>query len=92
MGDALRQGIDQIRRTAPRRVAGRLYHGRRQAHRRAEQLLDKHPSVNISPGVLYQYNQQAADDLKKFDERIANVRSGSRPRNSCAPWSSRPPI
>ena len=44
-----------------------------------KQLLDKHPSVNISPGVLYQYNQPAADDLKKYDERIANVRSGKPP-------------
>lgn len=40
-----------------------------------KQLLDKHPSVNISPGVLYQYNQAAADDLKKYDERIAAVRA-----------------
>ena len=34
-----------------------------------KQLLAKHPSVNITPGVLYQYNQAAADELKKFDER-----------------------
>ena len=40
-----------------------------------KQLLDKYPSVNISEGVLYQYNQAAADDLKKFDERIAAVRA-----------------
>ena len=40
-----------------------------------KQLLDQHPSVNISPGVLYQYNQSAADDLKKYDERIAAVRA-----------------
>ncbi len=57
-----------------------------------KQLLDKHPSVNISPGVLYQYNQQAADDLKKFDERIANVRSGKPPEEFLRAWSSRPPI
>jgi len=38
-------------------------------------LLDKHPSVNISPGVLYQYNQAAADELKKFDQKIAEIRS-----------------
>ncbi len=45
--------------------------------RSAEQkgLLDKHPSVNISPGVLYQYLPNAADDLKKFDARIAEVRA-----------------
>jgi hypothetical protein len=40
-----------------------------------KQLLDQHPSVNISPGVLYQYNQAAADDLKKYDEQIAAVRA-----------------
>ncbi|HEY4311850.1 MAG TPA: PSD1 and planctomycete cytochrome C domain-containing protein [Pirellulales bacterium] len=45
-----------------------------------KQLLDKYPSVNITPGVLYQYNQAAADDLKKFDERIATVRSAKPPQ------------
>jgi hypothetical protein len=40
-----------------------------------KQLLEKHPSVNISEGVLYQYNQAAADDLKKFDERIGAIRA-----------------
>lgn len=40
-----------------------------------KQLLDQHPSVNISEGVLYQYNQAAADDLKKFDERMGMVRA-----------------
>lgn len=38
-------------------------------------LLDKYPSVNISPGVLYQYLPDAAEDLKKFDARIAEVRA-----------------
>lgn len=40
-----------------------------------KRLLEKYPSVNISEGVLYQYNQAAADDLKKFDERIAAARA-----------------
>jgi mono/diheme cytochrome c family protein len=40
-----------------------------------KQLLDRHPSVNISDGTLYQYNQAAADDLKKFDERMGAVRA-----------------
>ncbi len=40
-----------------------------------QELLKKYPAVNISPGVLYQYNQAAADELKKFDERIAAVRA-----------------
>lgn len=45
--------------------------------RTAEQkaLLDKFPSVNITPGVLYQYLPAAAEDLKKFDARIAEVRA-----------------
>lgn len=38
-------------------------------------LLDKHPSVNITPGVLYQYNQAAADELKKDADRIAEIRA-----------------
>jgi len=41
-------------------------------------LLGKHPSVNISPGVLYQYLPEAAEDLKKYDARIAEV-NGKRP-------------
>jgi hypothetical protein len=44
--------------------------------RSAEQqkLLAENPSVNISPGVLYQYNQAHADDLKTYDKRIEEVR------------------
>lgn len=38
-------------------------------------LLKQYPAVNISAGTLYQYNQPAADDLKKYDERIAEARS-----------------
>lgn len=40
-----------------------------------QELLKRYPSVNISPGVLYQYNQAAADELKKYDERIAAIRA-----------------
>jgi cytochrome c553 len=36
-------------------------------------LLDDNPSLKITPGVLYQYNQAAADELKKFDAQIAQV-------------------
>jgi len=45
--------------------------------RTAEQkkLLMDHPSVNITPGVLYQYNPKAADDLKAMDAKIAEVRA-----------------
>ncbi|MCH5375974.1 MAG: DUF1549 and DUF1553 domain-containing protein, partial [Planctomycetes bacterium] len=37
-------------------------------------LLKKHPSVNITPGVLYQYLPDAAEDLKKYDQKIAELR------------------
>ncbi|MGN6545683.1 MAG: DUF1553 domain-containing protein [Aureliella sp.] len=38
-------------------------------------LLAKHPSVNITPGVLYQYLPQAAEELKKLDAEIAQKRA-----------------
>lgn len=38
-------------------------------------LLDQNPSVNISPGTLYQYNQAAADELKTYDQRIGEIRA-----------------
>jgi mono/diheme cytochrome c family protein len=44
-----------------------------------KQLLEKYPSANLTEGVLYQYNQAAADDLKKFDEQIAAVRAKKPP-------------
>ena len=45
--------------------------------RSAEQkaLLKKHPSVNISPGVLYQYLPKRAEELKAYDKRIADIRA-----------------
>ncbi|MGV3483656.1 MAG: PSD1 and planctomycete cytochrome C domain-containing protein, partial [Planctomycetaceae bacterium] len=42
-------------------------------------LLAKYPSVNITPGVLYQYNQAAADDLKKDADRIEAIRAKKKP-------------
>lgn len=39
-------------------------------------LLKKHPSVGaFSPGVLYQYNQKHADELKQMDADIAKIRA-----------------
>ena len=40
--------------------------------RTAEQkmLIATHPSLNLNAGVLYQYNQAAADELKKDQERV----------------------
>jgi hypothetical protein len=40
-----------------------------------KQLLADNPSVNINPGVLYQYNQKAADDLKAMDAKISEIRA-----------------
>jgi hypothetical protein len=51
--------------------------------RTAEQkkLLADNPSVNINAGVLYQYNQKAADDLKAMDAKIAEVRGRKPPED-----------
>jgi hypothetical protein len=45
--------------------------------RAAEQktLIDTHPSLNLNAGVLYQYNQAAADELKKDQERVSACRA-----------------
>jgi hypothetical protein len=43
-----------------------------------KKLLADNPSVNISPGILYQYNQPAADELKKDQEAI-NAKAAERP-------------
>jgi hypothetical protein len=45
--------------------------------RTAEQkaLLDTHPSLNLNAGVLYQYNQAAADELKKDAAKVAAKRA-----------------
>ena len=48
--------------------------------RTAEQksLIDTHPSLNLNAGVLYQYNQAAADELKKDQERV-NAKRALKP-------------
>ncbi|MEX0679161.1 MAG: PSD1 and planctomycete cytochrome C domain-containing protein [Pirellulales bacterium] len=38
-----------------------------------KRLLELNPSVNISPGVLYQYIPKAAEELKKIDAQIAAI-------------------
>src|SRR5206468_1829532 len=40
-----------------------------------KKLLADNPSANINAGVLYQYNQKAADELKAMDAKIAEVRA-----------------
>jgi hypothetical protein len=51
--------------------------------RTAEQnkLLTDNPSVNINAGVLYQYNQKAADDLKAMDAKIGEIRGRKPPED-----------
>jgi mono/diheme cytochrome c family protein len=48
-------------------------------------LLKENPSVNITSGVLYQYNQKAADDLKAMDAKIAEVRGRRPPEDFISP-------
>lgn len=55
------------------RIAYRTPEGQRTPDQ--TKLLAERPSVNITPGVLYQYDPQAAEELKKFDARIAEVRA-----------------
>jgi len=45
------------------------------------ELLKQYPSVNITGGNLYQYNQGHADELKKYDARIAEVRGRKPPEH-----------
>lgn len=48
------------------------------ADKRSEEqkgLLAKHPSVNITPGNLYQYIADSRAELQKFDAQIAEIRS-----------------
>ncbi len=47
------------------------------AERSPEQkaLLASHPSINISAGVLYQYRPKAAEELKGYDAKMAEMRA-----------------
>ncbi len=47
-------------------------------------LLDQNPSVKITPGVLYQYLPKAAEDLKTYDARMAEVRAKKPPEEFLA--------
>ncbi|MFO0907517.1 MAG: PSD1 and planctomycete cytochrome C domain-containing protein [Isosphaeraceae bacterium] len=42
-------------------------------------LLDANPSARITPGVLYQYNQKAADELTKEAQKVAAKRAEKKP-------------
>jgi len=77
--ESLRAALEQelLKYSEPLRGQLKLAYETAGDKRTAEQqeLLKSHPAVNISPGVLYQYNQAAADELKKYDERIAAIRA-----------------
>lgn len=70
----------------PLRTALRAAYETEAGKRTPEQaeLLAKNPSVNISPGVLYQYLPDAAEDLKKYDARIAEVNAKRPPEEFLA--------
>ena len=53
-------------------------------------LLKQHPSVNITPGVLYQYLPQATEAMKKFDQRITEIRA-QQPREEFLRALQEPP-
>ena len=59
--------------SAPPRNAAR---GKRTAEQKT--LLATHPSLNITAGVLYQYNQAAADELKK-DQATVDAKRAKKP-------------
>lgn len=75
LGEALEKELAKF----PDELRGKLrdaYHT--SADKRSEeqkQLLAANPKVNISPGVLYQYNQAAADELKADQAKIAAKRA-----------------
>lgn len=37
-------------------------------------LFQRHPNLNITPGNLYQYISTSREELKKFDDRMAEIR------------------
>jgi len=41
-----------------------------------QQIFLKNPFLRLHAGNLYQYNQKAADDLKTYDQRMSEIRSG----------------
>ncbi len=61
----------------PLRTELRTAYGTTAAQRTAEQtkLLARHPQINVTPGVLYQYRPKAAEELKGYDAKIAEMRA-----------------
>ncbi|MFO0906944.1 MAG: PSD1 and planctomycete cytochrome C domain-containing protein [Isosphaeraceae bacterium] len=55
-------------------------------------LLDSNPSANVTPGVLYQYNQKAADELKADAEKIAAKRAEKKPEEFVSVLDEQPGV
>lgn len=75
MQDALNKELEKYEQ--PLRDQLRMAYETAEKDRTPEQkaLLDKNPSVKITPGVLYQYLPAAAEELKKYDAKIAEMRA-----------------
>jgi len=75
LDDALEQELEKHPEEVREKL--RVAYLARKAERSEEQstLLKQYPSVNIRPGLLYQYNQAAADELKEYDKQIETIRS-----------------
>ena len=75
LGEALEKELEKF----PEELRGKLRDAyNAPADKRSEeqkQLLAANPKVNISAGVLYQYNQAAADELKADQAKIAAKRA-----------------
>jgi mono/diheme cytochrome c family protein len=82
LAEYMAQAIDQELKKYDEPLRGKLskaYNtpgGKRSVEEKS--LLKKHPSVNITPGNLYQYIAKSRDELKKYDERISAIR-GKKP-------------
>ncbi len=78
----LAEAVDKELAKFPKDLQGKLRDAVKtpEGQRSPEQkkLLAGNPSVNISPGVLYQYNAAAADELKNDQARIDAVRARKR--------------
>jgi hypothetical protein len=64
--------------------------GSRSAEQKA--LLERHPSVRITAGVIYQYDPKAADELKADREAIALIRGKKPPEDFVAVADERPGV
>ncbi len=75
----MKQALDKelMKYEEPLRGQLRLAYETKEAERTAEQvqLLKQYPSVNITPGVLYQYLPDAAEQLKKLDAKIGEIQA-----------------